>query len=540
MEKQTLDLKLNEAWKEASVAWHSPSVPHVIAAEDKDDFEKLGETGRALQGELAFMKYPEFQTYVNLETVVDTFKEDPVRGVKAVLKHELGHRFCPYDVVTSILLRHAIKKELDGKKLPYDSETAAGLILNLFTDMSINTIRVNKNQDQDILWAYKEISKGKGDSRLWRAYGGGMELSWRQEVLPTIKLKDDELEAAQEIASLFESNPFDKSKWMENARNYTRIIHPFLEDKKKDKGASSMDDCSENIPKTLDEKTTQEIAKRLAEIGSNGIPKNPSALKDFKEIMAGFGQGDSKKASITFYDKLSDSYEVMFATQPFGRPRVNPFQPVKWTPSQDVSKLDVDYSVQSGGRIIPGVTTYTWNTRKRDAFGGLEEVVPNLDLYLDSSMSMTDPVNGISLPVLAGFVAAKKAYRKGSQIRSTNFSGKGQSATVGPTRDLDAVFGNLVTYYGGGTVFPSDTLLEGFDPKQVLLVTDTFLGNEKETSDAITELRKRNKGNRVSVYAIHPNAQSDYLRSAGAEVISGTNTDIFKRVIGKSAEVYSK
>ena len=36
---------------------------------------------------------------------------------------------------------------------------------------------------------------------------------------------------------------------------------------------------------------------------------------------------------------------------------------------------------------------------------------------------MPNPIDQISLPVLASFVVAKKAHRKGANIRSTNFSG---------------------------------------------------------------------------------------------------------------------
>jgi len=360
------------------------------------------------------------------------------------------------------------------------------------------------------------------------------------EILPEdTKLSEEQSRASQEIADLFKEDFFNKARWKGNIKKFTRNIIPFLEEESKDK-STTLDDNASNLPKTLDEKTAQELAKRLSEIGSNGLPTNPSGLKEFKEIMAGYGQGDPKKASIAFYDRLSDSYDVRFATRPFGRPRVNPFQPVKWTPSMDVSKLDVDYSVQVGGRIIPGVNTYSWNTRRRKAFGGLEEVVPNMDLYLDSSGSMPNPIEQISLPVLAGFVVAKKAHRRGASIRSTNFSGQGQYKTQESTRDLDKIFENLVIHYNGGTVFPTDALLEGRDPRQVLVITDTFVANEQDSSQAIKDLRKRHKGNKVAIYALHPVANSEYLRSAGSEVIHGTTTDIFKRVIGKADEVYKK
>ena len=72
------------------------------------------------------------------------------------------------------------------------------------------------------------------------------------------------------------------------------------------------------------------------------------------------------------------------------------------------------------------------------------------------------------------------------------------------------------------------------------LITDTFLCNTQETTEAVTVLLMRNHGNTVTVYALHPVANAESLRSAGAEVIHGTTPDIFKRVIGDAHEVYTK
>ncbi len=537
MAQANLEIKTEEEWKTALGSWNHPTVPHVIVARTQEELKALGEVGAALKGELAFMQYPNFQTYINLENVVKNFKQDSARGTRAVSTHELGHRFCPYDTVTSIILRHAVQKELEGKKLPYSAESASNIILNLFTDMSINTTLARRG-DKDIPWAYQQLSQGKKDESLWKVYARSMELAWLDRILPTgAKLTEEETKAAEELAGLFGENCFDRSGWKNNIKTYARVISPFLKNQKQDQG-SSMDDSSGNIPKELDEQASQELAKRLAELGSNGLPANPQGLKEFREIMAGFGEGNEVKASIAFYDRLSDAYQVMFATRPFGKPRINPFQPIKWNPSMGADRLDVDYSVQTGGRMIPGVNTHAWNTRKRESHGGLEEVVPNLDIYLDSSQSMPNPVETVSLPVLAGFVAAKKAYRKGASIRATNFSGERQAHTQESTRDLQEIYETLVKHYNGGTVFPTRRLLQGQDPKQVLIITDAVLGNEENTAEAVRELRKRHKGNKVTVYEINPQRAAGYLREAGAEVIHGTTADIFKRVIGKADEVY--
>jgi len=536
--EQTLELNVDEAWNQGLNNWNHPNVPRVITPKTEEDFSQLKEIGKILKSQLAFMKYPEFQTYANLENIVKEIPSNPERASKAIMKHELGHRFCPYDTITSLILDHNAKKELGN--VPYSKEEASKIIMNLFTDMCINTTLARKG-DKDIPWLYQEVSKSKDkeNNSLWNVYGKSMELAWNQEILPKDrKINDEELKAAQEIINLFQGNFFDRSKWKDNIREYARIISKFLKDEQKDK-KSELDDISENIPKELDEKTATELAKRLAEIGSNGLPTNPQGLKEFKEVMAGFGQGNAVKASIQFYDMLSNSYNVMFATKPFGKSRINPFQPVKWTPSMPLDKLDINYSSQVGGKLIPGVNTYAWNTRKRESKHGEEEVVPNLDLYLDSSSSMLNPTEEISLPVLAGFVVAKKAHKKNANIRSTNFSGNDQYKTQEWTRDLEKIYENLVIYYKGGTVFPVNKLLEDGDPKQVLIITDSFIGNENECESSISELRKRNKNNKVVVYAIHPVPDSEYLRQAGAEIIQGTTTDIFKKSIGKVNEVYS-
>jgi hypothetical protein len=547
----------NEAWKKGLSNWNQPSIPQVIAPRNEEELARLGQIAQELGRELAFMKYPEFQTYMNLEKIAGTFQENPQRGTQAIAEHEIGHRFCPYDVVTSIIMLHRAKKGLEGKKLPCDIKEASGLMLNLYADMNINTNRVRMG-DEDLPWAYQVLSRDKKDSKLWRVYGRSMEIAWKREILPKdTKLSEAESEATKNIAGLFERDFFSRDKWPDQIQKYAEIMGDFLEAEKKDgKGNSKgegkgqgnqegsmsggIDNISGNIPKELDDKTAAELAKRLARVGSDGLPSDPQGLGEFKDIMAGFGQGNPKQASINFYEMLSRSYDVMFATKPFGRPRQNPFQPVKWHPSMSVGELDIDYSVSQGGKIIPGITTYKWNSRKREIHGGLEEVVPNLDLYLDSSLSIPNPIDQISLLVLAGFVAAKKAQRKGAKVRSTNFSGQGQSSTQEWTRELQPIYENLVTYYGGGTVLPTAKMLEDGDPKQVVIITDTFLGNEEETANAIRELRKRNSGNRVTIYALNPIVKADYLREAGAEVIHGTTPEIFKRTIGKASEVYKQ
>ena len=549
VEKKEIDLEgsINEALK----TWNYPQVPKPIIAKNSQDMEKHGKYGKALKEQYAFMDLPTFQTYINLEKITKTFNEDPERGLKAISKHEIGHRFCPYDTITLIILNHEIQKAIKNEKLPCDYKQASSQILNLFTDMCINT-KLARQGDDDIPFAYHQITKAEesGNSKLWRVYAKSMELAWNKKILPeTTKLSREEKEAAEDIKKLFRENFFNSDRWQENVKDYALIICKFFE--KSDgkgkgqgegegQGDSLMDNISGNIPKEIDEKTAKELAKRLAKNGTDGLPTDKKGLEKFRDIMAGFGYGNKQKASIQFYDMLSDAYEVIFAPKPWGRDRPSPFQPVKWQPSMGADKLDVPYSIISGGKIIPGVNTYTWKSRRKEVFGGFEEIILNLDLYLDSSGSMPNPIDEISLPVLAGFVAAKKAHKKGAYISVTNFSGRSESQES--TRDLNKVFEALVTYFGGGTTFPASELKspQKKDPRQVLIITDTFLNNTHETAEAIKEIKNKNKGNNVSIYAISNITDVDELKSAGAEVIQDTTTKIFKKVIGKAHEVYKK
>jgi len=608
--KQTTgkEFNVNEAWNAGMKSWNNPSIPVVIPVRNKEEREKLGEIGQELGNELAFMKYPEFQTYENLERILKEFPEDPQRALRAIDKHEVSHRFCPYDLVTSILLFFEISKALKGKVSGNEKEKSKE-ILNLFTDMNGNT-NLSRRGDEDIVWLYENFSrKNFQNSSLGRVYARGMELAWGKSLLPEgTELTDREQNAAKEISELYSGDYFNKSRWRSNANQYASILSEFLDEagkknsrgdseensensqgdgsqgssslnqpkglmkrlkektlvkKNKDKKQDSNpeegeggetekgdndkkgnliygpDDISSNIPDSIDDKTAAEIAKRLSEIGTNGLPTNPSGLREFKDLMAGFGRGNPKKASLDFYEMLAKSYDVIFSTQPFGRPRVNPFQPVKWNAGMPVERLDADYSFQTGGRLIPGVTTYAWNSRRREFGGGLEEIVPDLDIYLDSSQSMTNPTEAISLAVLAGIVLSKKANRKGANVRGTNFSGEDQYSSTEFTKDLTSVLENFMNHYNGGTILPTEKLLEG-GPKQVVIITDTYIYNKEETATAIKELIRKDRRNKVTIYAVSPQIDREYLEGAGAEVIQDTSTNIFKRAIGKGKEVYGQ
>jgi hypothetical protein len=430
-------------------------------------------------------------------------------------------------------------------------------VLNIFLDYCVNT-RIVRTGDDDIPWVYETLSKGarpkknllkrifsrerQNESPLWRVYVHGYELLWNKKILPeTAMLSNEERKAGEQLAELFKSrNPIDRSWWEQGISEYARIIAPFLKNEQDAKGASVFDNTgAESIPKGEDLKDCLgEIARRLCECGQDGLPTRNDAVREFRKILAGIGEGDPVKAGIAFYDQLASRYSVKFAAKPFGRPRTSPFSLQKWCPSDPISNLDVQQSVITQGVLVPGVTTQKWKSRTTSVKGGEDEAIPALDILIDSSRSMPNPVETVSLPVLSGCVAARRAQRQG--VRVLNYSGR--CVEVARTRDLNKVYEGLVLYQNGGTEFPAEQFLANpeQDPRLSLIITDTFLANTSEAVAAIKEFRKRNRQNRVTIYAITSLPNAEELRQAGAECIHGTTPSIFKHVLGKTEATYLK
>lgn len=533
---------VSAGWDFGMIAWGNPCVSTVINAVDEIDFERLGVVGKLLKEQLAFMQYPQFQTYVNVPNIRKTFS-DFERGYRVVCKHEIGHRFCPYDKITALFLFRKAEQGLQEAAVK-NSKVLAPEVMNFFTDTCINT-KLARAGDEDLPWAYQELSSDekRQKSALWRVYMQSCEKLWNTQLLPSsVVLSENEKMAVQEIEQLFgNKNPFEKSWWEQGIKEYAKILAPFLQSDENVKSAQSFDSSGAGaIPSPEEVKDLLgEIARRLANLGPNGLPTNNDALKEFRSILAGFGEGDIVKASVVFYENLAKKYNVKFATQPYGRSRSSPFSLQKWSPSDSLEDLDVQQTLVTSGIVLPGVTTQKWQSRTTSVKGGEQECVPTLDILIDSSGSMPNPVETISLPVLAGFVAARRAKRQG--VRVVNYWNS--ILEVSRTHDLTNVYNALVVYHiDGGTVFPVTQLLgnPAEDPRLSLIITDTFFANTKEAVQAIKEFRARNNHNRVTIYAITQLPNAEELRQAGAECIHGTTPNIFKQVLGRTEKTYLK
>src|SRR3989344_3134524 len=521
---------IDKSIKEAFNFWDHPSIPEPVY---KDVYLKNINL-EILEKNFAFMEYPSYQTYLNLEKIASTF-ENTERALNAITKHEFGHRYVPYDAATSVILGHFVVKSLKDKAKDYImSHEIPDTILNLFADMCINTELVNKG-DEDIIYLYRQLTK-ESCPDLWKVYIRSMEKAWNVKLFPKeINLKPNLESAAQSISNLFHENVLNKEKWNSKISEFAINIYKFL-DYETIALIPLIDPLSTNFPKELNDKLKEDLVKKFRkDIDSLNI----GHMKDLLDIMSESkpDYNHLKSASIRFYDLASQYYTIRFAKKSFEGAREGKFQPIKWNPSMGADKLDVEYSVTSGGRIIPSVTTYAWKSKKRKE-SLIKENILNLDLYIDSSMSMPNPILEVSLPVLAGFVVSKMANKKGAKVSVTNFSEN--YIAQEPTKNLIDIFEKLVIFQGGGTQFPVYELIneEKKDPRLIMIVTDTFLYNLESTLEAIAKLRK--KGNLVCIYGISEVIYKEEFERAGAQVVHGVTTDIFREMVGKTFEVYER
>jgi len=522
------------SWQAAMRFWSNPSIPSPTIVTNISGIQKLGEIGKTLQEEYAFMKYPEFQVYINAQKIA-SLPMDKRTALEAICKHEIGHRFNPYDTVTMLLLQHNAKKAL-GKK-----SSLSHSVVNLFCDTDINTACV-KQKDMTIPQVYKTLSglKEQSENPLWRVYMKSKELLWKQSLLPTeTKMPPLEEQAAQRIAQLFTKGSLNMNNWLDDIGTYATIIGPFLTEETK--GAANMLDGSTTtieIDESEKKAVAKEIARRISKQGADGIPTNPRALEEYKEVASSIGLGAEVLADAWYYDTLANNFTVAFAKQPFSAQRKMPDQLCRWNPSDAVGSLDVQHSIQTGGILIPSLTTKRWESAS-ESYDDQKERKPNLKILLDSSGSMPDPTKVISLPVLAGNVALKHASPY--IVRVINYWDSTQSSE----RKCSVAKGQqvLLGYHPrGGTVFPIKEFLDdvAYDPQHCLIITDTFLSNLEATAKAIETFKRRHTKNYVTIYAITDIPDSERLKQAGATCIHDTTTNIFKHVLGEAERIYRR
>lgn len=129
-----------------------------------------------------------------------------------------------------------------------------------------------------------------------------------------------------------------------------------------------------------------------------------------------------------------------------------------WEMGDPLERLDIFQSLLRSPRLVPGITTVSRHWGEQPS--SVDQLEPiDLDLYVDSSGSMPNPVQMVSHLALAGAIVALSALRRGARVQVTLWSGKGQCLrTPGFVRDERDILKVLCSHFGGSTTFPLHAL----------------------------------------------------------------------------------
>ncbi|MBI4871517.1 MAG: hypothetical protein HY814_08115 [Candidatus Riflebacteria bacterium] len=269
--------------------------------------------------------------------------------------------------------------------------------------------------------------------------------------------------------------------------------------------------------------------------------------------IAGFlGVGDGQTAAVWHYRaRLALEVSLEASALESGAVTVPGLWHIDWQPADSCGLLDVAASLGRAGRLLPGISML-----RREELPvcpldrrGPHPGCPALEIFLDSSGSMPNPLETTSPVVVAAMMVARAALRGGAPVRVVNFSGYKQVRDTGWSQDLDVLDSVLCHFFGSGTVLPFELLAsgtrEGPDRRFVLLATDAEIANGDQLLHglaealelAVPEGQRRTTGWAIFLHGAQ-NALVEQLQAQGAKVYPAVPEVLSGVVLGINRKHY--
>ncbi|MEE9910297.1 MAG: VWA domain-containing protein [Deltaproteobacteria bacterium] len=409
-----------------------------------------------------------------------------------ILSHEIGHHI----LAPATLTDHGRLIARMRWALP-TVEQHAPMAANLYTDILINN-RLQRGAGLRLADIYRKIRAGQDAGAVWTVYMRIYEILWE---LSKGSLgggaTDDRMEGDALLgARLLRSYAIE---WLDGAGRFAALMLPyFLEDQKTQDLFESWFDTrnaakgGEPAGLTEEDRGERDGAIHPAEDpdlggwreveeggGNDDLPVDRGAEQpsrgqarepyQYGEILraAGIKLSDHDMA-VRYYRERARPYVVPFPSRSMPRsldPLPEGLEP--WEIGQSLDDIDWMQSILQSPLIVPGMSTV------QRIWGNSEGVLPrrepiDLDLYVDSSGSMTNPQQLVSYPALAGAVICLSALRAGARVQATLWSGKNQhTCTPGFVRHETEILKILTGHIGGATAFPIHLLRETYFQRKV-------------------------------------------------------------------------
>ncbi len=421
---------------------------------------------------------------INSKNIINEVGEE---HLETIVSQQVGKiALCPFDIKTR-LIHEGISLQATGDKELSQS------ICTLFSDVIVNSYMAENGSKQKIVDLLKATVPQKSDAQklYLRLYEKVLKLPEKTLVN---NVNNDIENSASILNGLFKGNIYNHQHWKKVLKKFTEILVPYIQKMPNDgsgKGKAGQENIQEGFgssPVEYDEKSqeTQQALKEIAKEMEKG---------EFQQLVAGLEMGNETFADITFYRAKSEQYKVHLPKIIVKTGETFPVSPKTWNAEDDPTKLDVQYSLGRHGIIIPGITTYQWHYQEGEGFK-LDSGKPDLLLVIDSSGSMTDPFRDLSLAVLSAMTAKKSALDQGAYVAAINFSE--QHKTTKYTQDERQLDNTITTYYGGGTVLPSQAiikLVESNKNKQhIIIITDACIHDFENALVTLEEAVQKAQG----------------------------------------------
>lgn len=188
--------------------------------------------------------------------------------------------------------------------------------------------------------------------------------------------------------------------------------------------------------------------------GTPGVGQG-DPVRDAQAVMRGLC--DETAVALATYRRLASRapIDVPSSLEP-GEPEV-PGPTAEWNIGDRLESIDWFASLTRGGPPVPGYTLHKRTWLPADPRPG-DRAVPWIELYVDMSGSMPDPVRRLNHSIVAGFILVDAATEAGGRVRVVQYSHRFEAMDdfVASPRPARAA---LLAYVGGGTRFPWEELL---------------------------------------------------------------------------------
>ncbi len=494
---------------------------------------------------------------------------------EALLAHEVGHHArYPNTLVEGYRLVRFLREELtdlfglwgEGGRIPAVAAGRYDVLVNLLFDLLINT-SLRAPYEPQFVALYRALTAATPPDPLFAWYLGLYEEGWYLApgtLVPTTS--DAALEALRPgwrraARACFEF-VFDHEG--ERPLQLTRFLldlRPLLPAMAEPPGAGASLEGDAGFgdgPLTpaecrriLDHHAGERAARRWrttgagaglsgagSTTGAGGEPGQGGGdpVRSLQDVLRGIVEPvEVARATYTRLARQAD-VEVPRAQRPGEDETPGPTEP--WSFGDRLEEIDWLATLGRHGLAVPGLNLERRTWLPDDPRPG-DHVTPWIELYVDCSGSMPDPVAHFNPGILAGFVLVEAALRAGGRCRTVTYSHVHQAMPTFVASERLAHAG-LLTYIGGGTRFPWDVLLESAGRHRpeagvirVVLSDGDFLANyrhpdvaapglsARRTVTAALAAATRSPGALLLLLAARPDApEMTALSKAGARVLS--------------------